>query len=233
MELLHSVLDVDLSIILERDTAYHALIKQAVSDGSVSRQLIEFLEKMLDEVNDAERLLLVRCAGDLGHRGFFEGVRPKVLARLTKPEDMPEWCREALHHSVRLMTPFCPDRQAMLSACLKHDEFIELGYRLADRSEGALIVPYVERLLILFPSQIDAVAIKFALVWQASCLSLGAEIATWTRIEEASRSQFLRTLEVYLVRVRRIRLWREIQLLISGQMQRTTGDSDAAFSPND
>ena len=121
----------------------------------------------------------------------------------------------------------------MLCACLDHDDFIELGYRLADRSEGALIVPYVQRLLMLFPSQIDAVAIKFALVWQEACLSLGAEMATWSRIDDASRSQFLRSLEVYLVRVRRIRLWREIQLLISGQIQSTNDDSDAAFSPND
>ena len=86
---------------------------------------------------------------------------------------------------------------------------------------------------MLFPSQIDAVAIKFALVWQKACLSLGAEMAMWSRIDDASRSQFLSTLEVYLVRVRRIRLWRELQLLISGQIRRTTGDSDAAFSPND
>ena len=227
------MLDVDLSIILERNTAYHALIKQAVSDGTVSHQLVEFLERMLDKVDDDERLLLVRCAGDLGHRGFFERVRPRLLACLAKSDDLPDWCREALHHAVRLMSPFCPDREAMLRACLDRDEFIELGYRLADRSEGALIVPYVERLLMLFPSQIDAVAIKFALVWQKACLSLGAEMAMWSRIDDASRSQFLSTLEVYLVRVRRIRLWREIQLLISGQIQRTTGDSDAAFSPND
>ena len=100
MERLHSVLDVDLSIILERNTAYHALIKQAVSDGTVSHQLVEFLERMLDKVDDAERLLLVLCRRS-GSSRLFE--RPRLLAS-AKPDDLPDWSRE--DSTPCPMTPF-------------------------------------------------------------------------------------------------------------------------------
>ena len=79
---------------------------------------------------------------------------------------------------------------------------------MSRQQDAASMIPYVEALLTEHPTEAKAVAIKFALVWQDSCERLAQTVATWSAVDEPTFELFLETLEVYLMRVRRVRLWR-------------------------
>ena len=80
---------------------------------------------------------------------------------------------------------------------------------MARQGDAPALLPWIPVLLRDYPEETVAIGIKFALVWQYAIPQLADVLRSSKTLDPETLSTLLETLETYLLRVRRVRLWRE------------------------
>lgn len=80
---------------------------------------------------------------------------------------------------------------------------------MSRQEDAAALLPWIPVLLRDYPEEAVAIGIKFALVWQEAVPELALILRDSDCVGTESLATVVQTIETYLLRVRRVRLWRE------------------------
>ena len=197
-----------IDIVKKGGEPYQALIRKAVEDPQRYAALHEALALLFSEDADESRRLAIGAGIHVGDRHLASLVAETLVDTLQSDQPLPDWTEAGVAFVSELLVPTHSLRQRVFVSCLSRPETRLAGWKMSRQQDAASMIPYVEALLSEHPTEAKAVAIKFALVWQDSCERLAQMVATWSAVDEPTFELFLETMEVYLMRVRRVRLWR-------------------------
>ena len=192
---------------------YEALIRRAVSDASVFEAMHRSLCLCFEVGGDEERVLAIEVGGHLGDRVFSSVVADHLGTALGEPMGLPSWSQPAVRLVSDLLMPTDPKRFEIFKACIARPETRLAGWQMSRQDDAAFVIPFIGDLLAEHPETAKAVAIKFALIWQGSCEALAPTVHNWTDVHDETIKTFMDTLEMYLLRVRRVRLWKTFKRL--------------------
>ena len=187
---------------------YEALVRDAVSNPAQYEAVHAAMMSLFEQGGETDRLLAISVGEHLGDRNLAATVAESLETVLTESGSLPSWIPLAVTMVSDLLVPTHPKRQPVFLACISRSETRLAGWKMARQVDAELMIPHVEALLAEHPHEAKAVAIKFALVWQDSCELLAHTVATWSTVSQDAFDVFMDTIEVYLMRVRRVRLWR-------------------------
>ena len=187
---------------------YEALVREAVSNPDQYQAVHLAMKSLFEKGGETDRLLAVAVGEHLGDRNLAATIAESLESVLKEAAPLPKWVPMAVTMVSDLLVPTHPKRQPVFLACIARRETRLAGWKMTRQVDAELMIPYVEALLAEHPDEAKAVAIKFALVWQDSCELLAHTVATWSTVGETAFDVFMDTMKVYLMRVRRVRLWR-------------------------
>lgn len=204
-------------IVKSGGASYEALIRKAIEDEQAHGDLSASMMALFTEGSDEDRLVAISVAGHLGDRRFAEHLTQVLAALLESTSQLPAWGIEAIALVSELTPPSDPKRLAIFRACIARPDTRLAGWRLSQKMDAEFTIPFVSALLAEHPNEARNVAIKFALIWQDACELLAEEMRGWRGVPPETMALFMETMEMYLMRVRRVRLWRNFERIATGR----------------
>ena len=204
-------------IVKSGGASYEALIRKAIEDEQMHGDLSASMMVLFSEGSDDDRLLAISVAGHLGDRRFAEHLTKLLAAVLESRRQLPAWGIAAIELVSELTLPSDPKRVVVFKGCIARPDTRLAGWRLSQKMDAEFTIPFVSALLVEHPTEARNVAIKFALIWQDACELLAEEMRGWRDVPPETIAVFMETMETYLMRVRRVRLWRNFERIATGR----------------
>lgn len=197
------------AVITEDGSAYEALIQQAVADISVYESVHNALVALFTQDTEAACQRSIRVAEHLGDRKFASYLASHMVKLKDGERGLPTWFPNALAFVGHTLVPTDPKRLDVFELALSCPETRIQGWRMSRQGDAQALMPWIPILLRDYPEETVAIGIKFALVWQHAVLELAGTLRHSDGLNEETLKTLTDTLETYLLRVRRVRLWKE------------------------
>jgi hypothetical protein len=197
------------AVIRQGGPAYEALIVQAVADVSVYESVHSGVVSLFTESTHTACVRAIRVAEHLGDRKFASYLAGQMVKIKTDQDDLPSWFPDALAFVGQTLVPTDPKRRDVFELALSCPQTRIQGWRMARQGDALALMPWIPVLLRDYPEETVAIGIKFALVWQYAIPQLAEVLRSSEALTPETLSTLMDTLETYLLRVRRVRLWRE------------------------
>ena len=199
-------------IILSGGADYTDLVRKAVADPDVYAAVNGAL-KSIFETHDPESCRRALEVGThFGDRDFASVVAQTLVNDVQTNGQLPSWGVAAVDFVSTQLVPSDPLRDQVFKLALARSETRLQAWRMSRSHDASAVSEHVVELLAEHPQEAKAVGIKFALVWQPSCMELASYLHGVERTPAIET--LLETLKMYLFRIRRVRLWREFELYL-------------------
>ncbi len=188
---------------------YEALIQRAVADISVYDSVHTAVVALFEEQSNASCLRAIRVAEHLCDRKFAGYLAGWLVEHGHSVGELPEWMPDAIAFVGQILVPTDPRRTAIFKLALSNPQTRIQGWKMSRQEDAAALLPWIPVLLRDYPEEAVAIGIKFALVWQEAVPELALILRDSDCVGTESLATVVQTIETYLLRVRRVRLWRE------------------------
>jgi hypothetical protein len=172
---------------------------------AVHRVLVALFEE--DTYVDCVRAIVV--GQHLCDRKFAGYLAGRLVTVQYDQVPLPQWLPEAVAFVGDILVPTDTRRTKVFELALSIPETRIQGWKMSRQEDAEALLPWIPTLLRDYPEETVAIGIKFALVWQGAVLGLAEVLRESQGINPATVTTLTETLEMYLLRVRRVRLWRE------------------------
>jgi hypothetical protein len=210
---------VDTMMIRSDGPEYEALIARAVADADVYASVHQALKSLFSEGSDGARKRAIDVATHLGDRAFARHVAEHLLESSSAELEHARWATDAVTFLSEALVPTHPLWSPLFELAITMRGTRLQAWRMSRQGDASAVLPWVPELLRRHPEEVQAIGIKFALVWQDSVLALGEVLAKADDLPEKALQSLVSTLETYLLRVRRVRLWREFALILRSRTE--------------
>ncbi|MGB0645774.1 MAG: hypothetical protein ACPGQS_01305 [Bradymonadia bacterium] len=203
----------ELEIIRSGGPEYQALIARAVAETEVYESVHEGVKSLFNEGSEEACERAIEVATHLGDRAFARYLAEYLLGTAISDLEETGWLNQAVTFLSEALVPTHPLWSPLFELAITMQSTRLQAWRMSRQGDASAVLPWVPELLRRYPDEVQAIGIKFALVWQDSVLALAEVLATSAGLPEQELQTLLQTLETYLLRVRRVRLWREFVLI--------------------
>ena len=210
----------ELEIIRADGPACQALIGRAVADAEVYESVHGAIKSLFDEGGERACTRAIEVATHLGDRAFARYLAEHLLNTPSIELQREAWLNQGVTFLSEALVPTHPLWRPLFSLAITMQSTRLQAWRMSRQGDASAVLPWVPELLRDHPEEVQAIGIKFALVWQDSVMALAEVLAASRDLPAQEVQTLVQTLETYLLRVRRVRLWREFALIL----QKSTGN---------